>query len=116
MTAATFTAAAYRNTHTGAVSHARIDGGFPTVEAAREFVATLPKFIKAKTAGVHHGDGRPNSGCVWLHVNIEADGVNGGVNEIGMKRLRKFLSLVSYTVVTNAGNAVSPDEFAALVK
>lgn len=43
----------------------------------------IPKFVKIKVA----------TNSLWFDVHFNADGVNKGANETGIKRLRKFLEI-----------------------
>lgn len=76
----------------GQVNFARY---FPTMADAQAFAATLPKFLKARGTGF--SDCRsPIRGCVWFSVTLKSDGVNGGVNETGLKRLRKAAQVLAF--------------------
>ena len=56
---------------------------FLSKDHAEAFVATMPKYVKAKV----YGDGQ-----VSLRIDFFADDVNKGKNETGMKRLNAFLA------------------------
>lgn len=64
-----------------------------TPEAAVEFVARFPKSAKlrATTLGTYDDAGNFTLGYVSHRINLRSDGVNGGVNETGIKRYRSIL-------------------------
>ena len=70
---------------------------FPTEADAQAFVATLPKSLKARatTMSGHLPNGAV-SGYVWLRASLAKDGVNGGVNETGLKRLKVAARVLTF--------------------
>jgi hypothetical protein len=67
---------------------------FDTMAAAEEFVAACPKRwgLKAGRLATAEGD----KGTAYLHVSLRADGVNGGRNEAGIKKIKGLLSRVGW--------------------
>lgn len=64
-----------------------------TVEEARALAASFPKSTKVRggSLSTRTRDGEPVVvGYVKFNANLVANGVNGGVNETGMKRYRSF--------------------------
>lgn len=59
----------------------------PTIEAAREFAALFPRAAKMRAEEVSTGPGRPDYAIVSVTITTAANGVNGGTNETGIKRL-----------------------------
>jgi hypothetical protein len=77
------------STHTATVT-----AYFATPAAAAEFAARFPKSTKLASPTLRGHtlggmvDGRyVQSGIVKMYVRLRADGVNGGTNETGLKRL-----------------------------
>ena len=74
------------------------DQEFPTAEAAAEFVKQFPKSRGLKATTIDYTPGKTLTGRMaragWVvgHINFSADGVNGGRNEAGIKRLRAWLA------------------------
>lgn len=63
---------------------------FPTEQAARDFAASLPKSRKISGCRLSYALGE--CGSVHGYANLASNGVNGGVNETGVKRLRAWLA------------------------
>jgi hypothetical protein len=92
-------------------------------QAAVEFAATLPKGIKAKASTLTYGDNR-KVGWVSMRAVLEANGVNGGRNETGVKRVQAFRRAMAkaglrleFAAVTHgmAGTAQSEGDLDALL-
>jgi hypothetical protein len=87
----TFELDAY-HTHDGQPQGWKLVLVLETVEQAREFVAAAPKSLKlrATTLTGPINDAYENGSREWGYVTTDAallkDGVNGGVNETGIKR------------------------------
>lgn len=94
------------------LTHAGTYTRFPTVAAAEEFAAKFPKSCGLRVGGGCDADGT-RYGVVTTHVNLYADGVNGGVNETGVKRLKRFLRDTPFVVKMNAGNSATPEKITA---
>ena len=62
----------------------------PTVEAAREFVTLFPKSVKMFAATLYKAD-HTVGGWATTRGNLVSDGVNGGLNETGLKRYQAVL-------------------------
>ena len=63
-----------------------------TFEDAEAFCTEFPKYVKAHActlSGNHDGD-YFKIGMVRVAINLQTNGVNGGVNEMGIKRYRAF--------------------------
>ena len=71
---------------------ATVTARFDTPQDAAAFAARFPKAAKL-TAPSLNGytvvgrPGHPERGMIRVHVKLTADGVNGGVNETGLRRL-----------------------------
>ncbi len=66
------------------------DASFVTEQDARAFAALFPK-----SYGVRSGNlgGTPGfTGWVSIRATLGSNGVNGGSNEVGLARMKKFLS------------------------
>lgn len=78
--------------------HADLVAHFATPEAAAEFVAAQPKALGLHATSLHttvDGTARGERvvvGYVKGNVKLVKDGVNGGVNETGIKRLRRWVA------------------------
>lgn len=66
---------------------------FDTEEERDAFLAKFPKSVglRKNVCGVKDIGWVP---CVQLRAKFRTDGVNGGVNETGIKRSRRFLSAI----------------------
>ena len=89
-----------------------VDGScrMATHEDAKAFAATFPKSwgVKATTLA---GDDE-HKGIVVFHVQLHADGVNKGVNERGLWRLRKILGRVAWALhqgISNVENGITTE-------
>jgi hypothetical protein len=73
-------------------SHVQIQVNLVDKAAAQDFVAQFPKSIgwKASTCT----DGRTTWGTAGVTVQLSKDGVNGGVNETGIKRYKRAIVLL----------------------
>lgn len=86
---------AFYNSHVGpaAPSHAEIDVVFKgataeaTLQAARDLADRFPKYVKAYACPVS-AHRETDYAMVRIRAKLAVDGVNGGANETGMKRLR----------------------------
>lgn len=72
-------------------THATFGASFATVEEAEALVALFPKGAGLRTN---------QYGGVYLHVTLKANGINGGINEAGVKRIRRILSSAAKNGVT----------------
>lgn len=83
---------------------------FPTLETAQAFARSFPKSrgVYATTLSSVPSAGHPSSnyGLVGINVRLVADGVNGGVNETGIKRLRALARRVPLKAEDAASQAV----------
>lgn len=72
-------------------SHLNASIATDTIEAAQALAAQFPKGAKvsANPHGCSQADGTV-TGLVNFRVTLQADGVNGGKNETGVKRYRAF--------------------------
>ncbi len=71
--------------------HVEINLYTETMEQAEEIVSRFPKSAKLRTGVLHNGYyGKPNSAYVTSRIQLLSDGVNGGRNETGIKRLASF--------------------------
>jgi hypothetical protein len=91
---------------------ARISRYFGTAEEAAAFAAQFPKSMRLTTQEQWLG-----RYAVSLHTILTANGTNGGVNEAGIKRARRFLTALidSGTTITYAQitNGITVEEFLA---
>lgn len=87
------------------VAEVRAYAFFSTVTEAENFAASLPKSLNVKVSFC--GD----KGIVNFHVKLKSDAVNGGKNEVGLKRLRSFLSRVEFNYEINASNSATEQQF-----
>lgn len=79
-----------------------LTGWVDSPELAREIAATFPKSVKMRGGAVggagpdyRNPDGsRRDRGYLRLQLRLRKDGVNGGVNEAGIKRLRSALKTI----------------------
>lgn len=78
-------------TITAGIHSTTIEARFATPQAAADFVASFPKAAKLASPSLNGhtvvAAGGVETGIVKVHIRTAADGVNGGVNETGMKRL-----------------------------
>ncbi len=82
---------------------------YRTREEAEAVIAGLPKWVNVKVcsiSGMDHGyqpDGSYDNGWrgwfLAFHADLVADGVNGGVNETGLKRLARLTASGIFRVV-----------------
>ncbi len=91
----------------------KADAIVATKADAEAFAATMPKWLRVVGSSIS-GSTR-GSGYISFHVNFAADAVNGGKNEAGMKRLKKFLSLVEWEYQSPFLNSVSEAAFRSFV-
>lgn len=75
-------------------SHVEISMFVDTRETAQMFVATLPKSLRVRATTMSLS-GSQLLGMVSFRVSLNADGVNGGVNETGVKRYRRYLKALA---------------------
>ena len=96
--------AAKKHNLTDKVQWIRATREFATKEEAAAFAATLPKSCKIRGSSIsgHVGDAWACWGWISCDVSLTKDGVNGGVNEGGIARVRKFLSKVDYKIETDS--------------
>ncbi len=95
---------------------ANIYRNFATADEAAGFAAQFPKSMRLHTAilcGFEDG----TAYRVGVSVTLDANGANGGVNETGIKRARRFLTALidSGTTITYAqiSNGSTVEEFLA---
>jgi len=62
-----------------------------TVEEAREVAALFPKSVNARAKGLWGS--AEHKGTVTMVAKLAADGANGGVNETGLRRARRFVKV-----------------------
>jgi len=101
----------------GNISSVHANRDFATKDEAAAHCATFPKYVGVKP-GTCRGlldDAYTVWGTANFYVQIAADGVNKGINESGVKRLRKFLALADYVYMPLYGNSLTAEEFAAFV-
>lgn len=60
---------------------------FPSREAAQAIIADLPKWVGVKVSESHGPEGVMFT--LWFWATLAKNGVNGGVNETGLKRLAR---------------------------
>lgn len=72
--------------------HIYLSATVATEEEARAIAARFPKSagIKATTLTSHNGGATLVQGYLRMGVRLVSDGVNGGVNETGLRRYRSF--------------------------
>jgi hypothetical protein len=69
---------------------------FTTNEERDAFVALFPKSVKVvATTTSAASDPIARQPFATMQVSLHADAVNGGVNETGIKRLRKFIAVAT---------------------
>lgn len=69
---------------------------FDTAEQRDAFVALFPKSVKViGTTASAASDPIARQPYATMQVALHADAVNGGVNETGIKRLRKFIAVAT---------------------
>lgn len=83
------------------------DGGvtfnvyFESDEQRDEFVARFPKYVKVSASALTKWNAEDNSESripnATVSVTLAATTTNGGVNEAGLKRIRKFLEIATQT-------------------
>jgi hypothetical protein len=79
--------ASYQNGLPGRVS---VSAYFNSVEERDAAVARYPKSLNVRATSLHSDTIIP---CATLHVGLWSDKVNGGRNETGIARFRRFLAL-----------------------
>jgi hypothetical protein len=87
-----------------------------TVEEAKAIVAELPKSMKL-TATTLRSLANGDQGYIRGRVTLKANGVNGGVNETGVKRLKAWVAKLDteYTTArTSNAYATLTDALAAI--
>ncbi len=88
---------------------------------ATTIVATFDEAVKIaaslKSCGVkasHLSGSQAGTGYLKLFVTILSNGVNGGRNEAGIKKVRKLMTKANVEVVKDqAGNAATPEQIMA---
>lgn len=103
-------------THTLKVSIAGFEISSPrfdTLAEAEADAARFPKYVKVRAQTVSGIDAQ------WFRTSISGDlaasGVNGGVNETGMKRLLKAVEISTPTIISPHANSFSVTEIEALL-
>lgn len=82
-----------------------------TSDVAAE-VAKFPKSLKVKSYTLYAIRGLvPDVSIISLRVRTNPNGVNGGKNESGISRVRKFLSIVDWQYKPLYGNSMTKEEF-----
>lgn len=105
----------HANGAAGAVYQAKVGVYVDSPDEARAIAATFPKSWRVK-AGKGWGLSG-HYGYVIMTVDLGADGVNGGANEAGLKRLRAMAKRVPFEFhAENCLNAASPEQLAALLE
>lgn len=107
-------------TQDGQVAAVRVMANVDTPEQAAAIAATFPKWLKV--IGTHCSGWRGESkdyttwGIVSFQASLTTDGVNKGINETGLKRLKRFLSLVPYRFYAyEISNPATPEQLKALI-
>lgn len=75
-----------------------VAGRFATVEEAQAVVALFPKSAKLQASRLYGDEAHEGSVRGW--TKLSQDGVNGGVNEAGIKRFRSFIKAAKKAGVT----------------
>lgn len=98
----------------GGVEFSRI---FPTVAEGQTFAATLPKSLKARATSISDGHCSNLQGYVWFRATLKTDGVNGGANETGIRRLRAAVKALTFEWNPDTyANSMTEDFFRNLLK
>lgn len=65
---------------------------FATKAEAEAFAATFPKALRVRVHSMTYGNGQPTTWTAGIaDVVLSANAVNGGENEAGVKRVRRFV-------------------------
>lgn len=99
----------------------------PTLEAAQALAAEFPKTTKVRATTLTSpidGDytkGSRVTGIVTFQATTASNGVNGGTNETGIRRLRSFRKAlaglgISESIETPYSNSLSADEFEEMAR
>ncbi len=104
----------YANRVFGEITFAEITvKSWSTREEAVAALATLPKSIGLRVGTITNDEGTRFQ--LFGNVSFKKDGVNGGVNENGIKRLGRWLALMECVAGDGAMNSATTEEIAALV-
>ncbi len=100
------------------VTHIEVAAEVETTKDADEVVVIFPKSIGLKSC--HLGrcvNGKyVKVGYVTMRVQLAKDGVNGGKNESGIKRIKRFLKLANHQfVMKESGNAATKEQIEAAI-
>lgn len=97
---------AYNIPGTENLSHVYVSKQFDSQRDAAEFAALQPKSWKLRASQGSRADGT-TYGIVYVQISLIADGVNGGFNETGTRRLRSILNAFPHKFLRNAGNSAT---------
>jgi hypothetical protein len=119
-----FTVEATYDTVTGAVAQVTVRATVPTFTDAYEIATQFPQLVKlgATTLHTYEKGECEEFGYLYFDAKLKANGINGGVNETGLKRyrsLRKHLARLGYSIsyVAPYGNSYADEAaFEAAVK
>lgn len=82
-------------TATATASYITISMRVETKEAAQAIAAQFPKSVKAIATTINIIGGTDRQGCIDIEARIGANGVNGGKNETGIKRIKSALKTIT---------------------
>jgi hypothetical protein len=107
-----FTSPHFDDSH--APTHFAFEQDFATVEAATAFVAQFPKSVKMFTCTVSTSEGGKYY-LVNTRANLTSNGINGGINETGLRRYQAVVKAaaklgVEIVCTPNASNAYETQE------
>lgn len=108
---------------TNSTYHIQASAYFPTADERDAYLALFPKSSGVKATRIGCRDENGNSveyPGVRFSAKISADGVNGGVNETGIKRFRQVIRTVARhdlpATLDHMYNNQDPAEFFALIE
>ena len=85
-----------------------------TLEQAKEIAADFPKSYKVKVGCL--ATGTSTRGYIEIIARLTSDDTNGGKNETGINRFRKFLNKASHTFdQSSCLNHATPEELKSLL-
>ena len=76
------------------IQSATVGAQVTDLETAKEIAALFPKMV-GLTATTLSGSREGNTGYLHFSVKLAKDGVNGGKNETGIKRLQRLLAVAA---------------------
>ncbi len=99
----------------GNVAHVQASSETSTYAEAQAIALALPKSCGVK-ASRYNTAGNADAGILHLYAVTQANGVNGGRNEAGIKKVRKLMSVANVEIVKGeAGNAATPEQILAAI-